>query len=311
MPSGTVGSARKSALSVPTSLEQARQINELGRVQAVVHDEVPEQLRDELSCKLEQLARLQQLRDHRAQELLLPADTGEVRHRVARLVSGPDVRERRRPVEVLASGGDVEERERVVHRVRHAHVDAAERVDDPLESEEVHVQDVVDLHPGDGLHGPSHPLRTTAVDAALERRVDLALPHPRDVDPQVSGKREEDRLFPVGPRVDEDDRVRTVLAADVRVGAERDDLLACQALAGIAPEQQVVARVLVAPARDVHGARGARGRGERGDVLDLPARPEVGAHHERGDHRDERGDCRRASQEDPSHARVRAGALGT
>jgi hypothetical protein len=259
--------------------------------------------------QVEQLARLQQLRDHRAQELLLPADPGEVRHRVARLMPRPDVRQRRRPVEVLTSGGDVQQRELVDHRVRHAHVDAAEGVDDPLKPEEVDVQDVVDLHPGDALHGSSHSLRTTAVDASLERGVDLALAHPRDVDPQISGEREEDRLLPIGARVDEDDRVRAVLSADVRVRAEGDDLLARQALAGVAPEQQVVARVLVAPARDVHRAGGAGGRRERGDVLDLPARPDVGAHDERGDHRDERGHGRGPGQEHPSDVRTRAGRL--
>src|SRR5215207_11567834 len=105
---------------------------------------------------------------------------------------GPDVRQRRRPVEVLTSGWDVEQRELIDHRVRHAHVDAAEGIDDALEPEQVDVQDVVDLHPGDALHGSSHSLRTTAVDAPLERGVDLALAHPRDVDPQISWEGEED-----------------------------------------------------------------------------------------------------------------------
>ena len=296
----------------PDTLEEPREVDQLGGVESLVHHEVPEQLGDQI-LQAQELAGPEHLRDHRAQELLLPADPREVRHLVARLVPRPDVRERGPPVEVLAAGGDVEQRQRVLHRIRHAHVDAAEGVDHPLEPQQVDVQDVVDLHPADAPDRPGHALRPAAVHAALERGVDLALPHPRDVDPQVSRERHEHDLPAIGPRVHEDDRVRAVLAADVRVGAERDQFLGRQALAGVAAEQQVVARALVASAGDVPWTRGPGGRGRQlGDRRDRRARPEVRSHDDRGDHRDERGDGRGAGQEDPSHVRmgVGAGALG-
>jgi hypothetical protein len=116
-------------------------------------------------------------------------------------------------------------------------------------------RDVVDLHPRELLHRPGDALSATPVDPALERRVDPPLTHPGDVlDPQVAGERDEHHLPAIRAGVHEDDRVRAVLAADVGVVAERDDLLLREPLARVAAEQQVVARALVAPAGDVHGS---------------------------------------------------------
>jgi hypothetical protein len=139
--------------------------------------------------------------------------------------------------------------------IGHAHVDASEGVDHPLEPQQVDVQNVVDLHPADAPDRPGHALRPAAIHAALERGVDPAFPHPRDVDPQVARERHEHDLPPIGPRVHEHDRVRTVLAADVRVRSEGDQFLGRQPLTRVAAEQQVVARALVASAGDVPWAR--------------------------------------------------------
>ena len=168
-------------------------------------------------------------------------------------MTGPDVGERGPAVEVLATGGDVEQGQLVEHRVGHAHVDAAERVDDPLEAEEVDVQDVVDLHPGELLHRPGDAL--SATPSIPPSNAVLILPSPTPGMSSTHRSRgNETNTTSRRSGVHEDDRVRAVLAADVGVVAERDDLLLGEPLARVAAEQQV-ARALVAPAGDVHGSR--------------------------------------------------------
>ena len=148
MPAGVLGDRAEVGVVRPHAAELVGEVDEVGDVEALVDDEVVEQLGDQ-ARQVQELARLEQLADHRPEELLLPADPGEVRDAVARLVPRPDVRERRRAVERLAARLDVQPRELVLHRVRDAHPHPAERVDEPLEPRERHVQDVVDLHAGD------------------------------------------------------------------------------------------------------------------------------------------------------------------
>ena len=106
----------------------------------------------------------------------------------------PDVRECREAVEVLAPGGDVEQRQLVDHRVRDAHVDAAERVHDPLKPTSDTYMTWWTCIPVRFLTRPRDELRSAAVDAVLERGVDPALADAGDVDPQVAREGQEDRL---------------------------------------------------------------------------------------------------------------------
>jgi hypothetical protein len=142
---------------------------------------------------------------------------------------------------VLTPGLDVETGEDVLHREGHAHLDAAERVDETLEAREVHVHDVVDRHPRELVHGGGDLLRAVVLDPALERRVDLALADAGDVRPQVAREREEHGLLLVRHRVDQHDRVGPVRTPDIRVRPEGHLLGLVQPCSGVAPEQQVVA----------------------------------------------------------------------
>ena len=82
----------------------------------------------------------------RRQQLLLIADPGQVRQRERMPVPG----ELQRPdaVHVVPSGGQVQAAVGVVHRVRQADVDAAQRVDDLDEAQEVDLDEVVDDQAG-------------------------------------------------------------------------------------------------------------------------------------------------------------------
>src|SRR5512132_1482830 len=116
------------------------------------------------------------------------------------------------------------------------------------------------------------------------------------------------RLVGRGIRVDDDDRVRSVDAAVVLVGAVRSDLLRRQTLPRVAAEQQVVARMLGAWLVDVDSLLELLERWTGGKVLDLPLCPQIGTHPERADDEDDRGDGRGNREKHAAGVRVTGAA---
>ncbi len=240
--------------------------------------EAGEHRRDETGC-LRDLRRLQHLVDHRAHELLLAADTGEVGGaRIARQMARSYVGEPLEPVELLTARHDVEagigvhdvtdfvveDLRRVPVRIaaldparcvdvvaRDAQINAAEGIHDLLESVQVDIEIVIDLESGQIADRLGHQLRTAARQPAFERGVDLVHPATRYVDPEIAREGHDDRLLQAGIRVHEHDRVRAGGAADVRVVAEVCLLLGGQTGSGVRPKQEVIAGALGTRARRV------------------------------------------------------------
>ena len=102
--------------------------------------------------------------------------------------------------------------------------------------------------PAELLDGLRHELRAAALEPGRERRVDLVEATTRDVDPQVPGEGQHDRLLEARVRVDEHDHVGAVRAADVRVGPELILLIRAQPRSRVASEDEVIADILDARA---------------------------------------------------------------
>ncbi len=238
-----VGRARAHALELPRELDDVEDLEV-----AVLHDVGGDGLHE--PRKVRDLARGEELREHGPQELLLASDAREVGNRVAGLVPRPDEGERRPPVELLAARLDVEPGQHILHRIRHAHAHAAERIDHALEPGEVDVEEVVDVQAGEVLDGPGDEIGAAAAHAALERAVDLVHAVAGDGNPEVAREAQDDRLLAVRIDVDEHDRVGPLLAPEIGVGAGDDLILVAEAGPGVAAEEQVVAGAADARAAD-------------------------------------------------------------
>ena len=162
----------------------------------------------------------------------------------------------------------------------HAHVDAAEAVDDPREPAEADLDVAVDGQAGGALQGRGEQLRP----AEGEGGVDLVLPLPRDREVAVPRHRDEHRLAGAARGVDEDDRVRAP-ATGIAADTERLALRRAEALAAVRAHEQVGVPVGV-------GRPVARG----GGVLAAHLRPRVDRRDD-----DEHGPREQRHEDDPQH----------
>ena len=171
-------------------------------------------------------------RDHltgqRLQEALLARDAAEVVVDVA----GTHEADGLAAVEDGAPRGQVHAGEDVHEWLIEEDRNAADRVDDPREAEEVDLGVAVDRDPG-GLGDRLHEARRPADGV---RRVDPALGALAVGDEEVAGERQ-DRCAPAGRRQQED-RVGALPVDDL--GAERLQLFGCEALAAVAADDQHV-----------------------------------------------------------------------
>jgi hypothetical protein len=130
---------------------------------------------ESFSREVDERAGRTDLPEHRAQEVLLPGDPVEVAARQA--VALPDERERLLALDVADPRGQVDARERVLLRRVQAHVHAAERDADPVEAQQVDLQVVVDLEPGelaDGGRG-ERDARALRLDLGVAVRLGLVV----------------------------------------------------------------------------------------------------------------------------------------